>query len=153
MHTDRNPSSGLGQRLLKWAIAIAGVVAILASTGGGSSGPSCAFVIPGVNCGVTSPTDPILPPPPPLRSVSITPTYRVVQVGMPVSFEAVVTNLDNPTYSWCRAPSSGAACTPLPGTYGSTYTIPSAAMSDDGAWFRVTATGSQGTATSAFSSL
>jgi len=72
---------------------------------------------------------------------------------MPVSFEAVATNLDNPTYTWCRAPGDGSTCDLLPGTYGSTYTIPSADMSDDGARFRVTATGSQGTATSALSAL
>lgn len=152
MTTDRNPRSGLKQRIWTLAIAIAGVVAIFASTGGGGE-PSCAFIIPGVDCGPVTP--PINPPPPytPAPSVSITPAYRVVQVGMPVSFEAAATNLENPTYSWCRAPGSGAACTPLPGTYGSTYTLPSAGMSDDGAHFRVTATGSQGTATSAFGAL
>lgn len=152
MRNDRNASRGLGQRLLQWAIAIAGVATILASTGGGSSGPSCAFIIPGAPC-TPGGGDPIGPPLPPAPSVSITPTYRVVQAGMPVSFEARAANLDHPTYRWCRAPSLGGNCVPLPDATGSSYTIPSTGMADDGAWFRVEATGTQGTATSGFSAL
>lgn len=150
MRTDRNPPPSLKQRLLQWAIAIAGVAAILASSGGGS-GPSCAFLIPGAPCPPSGGGGIPLPAPPP--SVSLTPAYQVTQVGMPVTFDAHVANLYEPTYAWCRAASADAECAPLPGISGSSYTIPATAMSDDGARYRVTATGTQGSATSAYSAL
>ena len=152
---DRTATPGLKRRLLQWAIAVVGVVAIVASTGGGGGEPSCAFIIPNAPCppgggsGGGGGGPPLGPPP----SVSLTPSHEIVQAGMPVTFQANAANVSDPTYAWCRAPSGTDACAPLPGVFESSYTIPSTARSDDGARFRVSVSGAQGTATSNFSAL
>lgn len=73
-------------------------------------------------------------------------------VGGTTTFRAT-TNLADPAYRWCRTPPNGAACIPIPGATGAAYAVEGAALADDGSQFMVTATGSQGTASSGFARL
>jgi hypothetical protein len=133
METNRNHAAGT-------------VVCILALAGcGGSSSPQgCSFSSGSCNPVVVTP---------PIPSVSITPSRQTVQVGVPATFNALTENLSHPSYAWCRSSIGDSACATLPGATGPGYTLASASLTDDGARFRVTATGPEGVVTSDFGTL
>lgn len=137
MRTDWNALPHLKHRGAQLVVAVAGVFAILASTGGGGFP---GFSDTCIGCG----TGPITFPP----AVYVSPTRTIVQVGMPVTFSAYTTHLSNPTFQWCRQPRDGNACVGVPGGTGSSYTLASPSLADDGADFHVTARGNEGSASS-----
>lgn len=68
----------------------------------------------------------------------VEPTVRTTQVGTPAQFGVRTSNVSQPTYQWCRTPPGGGSCDPIPGATGSSYTLASANLADDGTVFRVT---------------
>jgi hypothetical protein len=116
-------------------IAVAGLVTIVGSGGGGDA-PQCSFF-----SNVCNPT--VGPSPPPLYA-TIGPRRVAVQVGGTVVF-VVESNVDQPAYQWCRLPAGASVCTEIAGATDATYRLAGANLSDDGATFRVTVTGTNGT--------
>lgn len=136
MGADRSALRHLKHRGVQLVVAVAGVFAILASTGGSLGFPDTCI---GCDLG------PITFPP----AVYVSPTRTIVQVGMPATFSATTTRLSNPNFQWCRVPPGGGACVRVPDGMGSTYTLASTSLADDGAGFQVTAVGNEGYAISA----
>ena len=115
------------------ALALAGVSVLgllsLVGSGGGSLGfPQCPPDI----CG---------PAPPPEPGVAVTPGNLTVLVGTPVTFTAQPVNTTSAvTYQWRRSSGMGTPMVDIPGATGSTYTLPSANLGDDGVLFQVVMT-------------
>ena len=134
---DMAASSAWQQRLVQAVIATLGLVAIVGSGGGGE----------GANCSFWSDTcEPEFGPIPPIPSATIGPQRVAVQVGGTLVFR-VQSNLLQPIYGWCRLPAGGSACTEIAGATSDQYTLAGANLTDDGATFWVTVTGSNGSAT------
>ena len=114
--------------------------------GGGSGGSSpCIFI----SC--PGPIDITWPPPPPQAGIS--PFFQTVQVGTSVTFTALSANVTSPSYAWCRVARGETACLALPDATGPSYTIPGPGLADDGARFRVTVSGPEGSDASDFARL
>ena len=135
-------SPGWWRGLALAGIAVAGLVTIVGSGGGGNA-PECSFFSNSCN--------PSFGPSPPIPYATVGPRLVTVQVGGTVVF-TVDSNVDQPTYRWCRLPAGASECTEIAGATGATYALASANLRDDGATFRVTVTGTNGT-TWAFSSV
>jgi len=121
---------------LQFVITALGLVAIVGSGGGGFPDMSC------VNTG-TCPGEPWGLPP--LVYADLGPNRVTVQVGASVVF-TVDSNVDQPTYRWCRVPAGTDQCIEIAGAAGATYTLTRANLGDDGTTFRVTVTGANGSA-------
>lgn len=128
-------SSGL-RALALVGIAVLGLVGIVGSGGGAPGFPPCEPPL----CG---------PPPPPTPSAAIQPAYITAQVGSAVTFSARSDNLSGSlSYQWRRSSDGGSSFVEVPGATGSTYTLPSVNLADDGALFVVTVSGSNGSVAS-----
>jgi hypothetical protein len=110
--------------------------------GGGRSGIS--------ECGLADWCNAPFPPAASVPAVEVDPYRQTALVGTAVTFNAVTANLTNPGFVWCRFPSAGESCVAISSAVGSSFTIASVALADDGALFQVTATGPEGVATSTF---
>jgi len=135
-HVDRSIGSGWQRRLWLGLVATLGLVAIVGS-GGGDDAANCSFwsdtCVPGGN------------PIPPVPSATIGPQRVAVQVGGTLVFR-VQSNVLQPVYSWCRLPAGESACNEIVGAVTDQYTFAGANLADDGTTFRVTVTGSNGSA-------
>jgi hypothetical protein len=114
------------RRTLRFVIVAAGIASLVGSGGGL---PSTAPDYDGMA---------------PWPSIAIEPAVRTAQVGTPVTFTAQARNVSQPSYQWCRTPAGGTTCETIPGATGSSVTLPSANMADDGTVFRVTVTDPNG---------
>ncbi len=134
------------ERIVKCAIGVAGVVSIIAS--GGVSLP-IGFPPCENNC---SPPGPIAIP----QVAGVTITQRqTVQVGTPAVFKATPSTYgpSSLTYAWCRTPPGGGSCDTISGAVEATLTIASPDLTDDGARFTVTVSGTDKSNASASSQL
>jgi hypothetical protein len=128
---------GLHSHVLKTAVAALGLAGILGSGGGGALGfPDLSCLnLPG-GCGGGNP--------PPTPIAQIYPYKLTAQVGGTVAF-TVWSNVDQPTYRWCRIPAAASECTDIPGATDATYQLTGANLGDDGMTLRVTVSGTNGT--------
>jgi hypothetical protein len=123
--------------LLHMGIVALGLASIVGSGGGGAIGfpdTSCFNLSQG--CGTPLPAQP---------TASVSPQRPIVQVGMPLHFD-VTTDVSSASYQWCRQPSGTTVCTDIAGANGSGYTLAAANLADDGTIYKVTVSGSSGTA-------
>lgn len=134
---DTAPSSGGLRRLVQVLVATLGLVAIVGS-GGGAEDANCSFW--------SDTCVPEVGPIPPIPSATIGPQRVAVQVGGTLVFR-VQSNVVQPVYSWCRLPAGASACAEIAGVVSDQYTLAGANLADDGTTFRVTVTGSNGSAT------
>jgi len=126
-------SPGRWRALVLACITVAGLATIVGS-GGGDTASECSFF--SNTCNPT--VGPFVP-----VSASIRPYRVAVQVGGSADF-VVESNVDQPAYRWCRQPAGASACAEIPGATGATYTLAGANLSDDGARFIVTVSGTNG---------
>ena len=140
MRTDVNtdPSLNLRRMALRVMIAALGLVAIVGSGGGSPGFPDTSCLNSG-----TCPGEPWTPPP--LVWADLGPDRVTVQVGATAVF-TVASNVDQPSYRWCRAPAGANECTEIAGVTGPTYTLASANLADDGTTLLVAVTGANGSA-------
>jgi hypothetical protein len=132
---DKAPFPRWRRQLVQAVITTLGVAAIVGSGGGEDA-----------NCSFFSDTcEPEFGPIPPIPSATIGPQRVAVQVGGTLKFR-VQSNVVQPVYSWCRLPAGSSACTEIAGEIGEQYTLAGANLADDGTTFRVTVTGSNGSA-------
>lgn len=80
-------------------------------------------------------------------SVATQPVATTVLVGDPAGFTVGLSDPNGATYQWQKQ-SSGGSFTNIPGATSSSYTTPPTTLADNGALFRVNATGPSGSATS-----
>jgi hypothetical protein len=137
MRIERRRWARAWRRLAPWAVAGVGIVALVGS-GGGDAPPGCS-----VFAGTCDSDEGPLPPVP---YAEVVPDRLTVQAGLPVTFRVASTNVDQPTFRWCRLASGAADCTELPGATASSYTVAAAELADDGAQYRVTVNGTIGSA-------
>ena len=129
MHAQERLWRRLGRLVMLDGTGLAGLVSIVGSGGGGSLGfPPCGP--PLCDEGGT---------PAPL-AVIIEPANTTAQVGTAVSFEAVQSShYGNLSYQWRRSADGGISFVDIDGAVGSSYTLPSVNLADDGAMFMVVA--------------
>lgn len=117
------------QRGLQAGIAMAGLLAIVGSGGGGvgcipfdapCSGDS--FPVPGT---------------PPTPTATMVRSRVTTAVGGSATFEVRTSNIAQPTYQWCRVAPGASSCEAIPGATGPTYTVTGANLADDGAAYQV----------------
>lgn len=113
MGVNRIAVRGLLRRVPLLAVAVAGIVTIVGS--GGALDIGCVF-------------PPCTKPSP---SVEVEPTRLTTSVGGSVVFQAVSSNVSNPSYQWCRRPPGSQTCTEIPGATGETYTAAGLNLADD----------------------
>jgi hypothetical protein len=107
-------------------IGLAGLLSIVGSGGGSLGFAPCGPPL----CGGA----------PELLVVSIEPASTSAQVGAAVSFEAVQSShYASLSYQWRRSADGGASYADIEGAVGSSYTLPSVNLADDGAIFMVVA--------------
>jgi hypothetical protein len=135
---DVGASPGLQRRLVQATIVLLGLVAIVGSGGGGSLG------FPDLSC-LNSGSCPGGGTPLPQAYADLGPGRVTTQVGGTVVFNAKTTVIE-PVYRWCRAPAGDNPCAVIVGATDATYTLPAANLGDDGTTFRVTVSGTNGTA-------
>jgi hypothetical protein len=75
----------------------------------------------------------------------VTPGRTATTVGGSAEFSAS-SNLDQPTYRWCRLGAGATECNDIPGASGPSYRVSGANLVDDGATYRVAVTGTNGSA-------
>jgi len=78
----------------------------------------------------------------PLNSIS-------VNEGSTATFTAVINGTPTPTYQWQQSTDGGTTYGNIPGATNTSYTTPTLSMANDSTFYRVTATNSQGTVTTA----
>jgi hypothetical protein len=108
-------------------IGFAGLISIVGSGGGGGSAgfPPCEPPL----CGEPEPL-----------VISIEPASTTALVGAAVSFEAVqASHYANLSYQWRRSADGGANFVDIDGAVGSSYSLPSVNLADDGGTFMVVA--------------
>lgn len=131
MSNGRFDSSRACRRGLRLVVAMAGVVAIVGSSGG----------LPDIDLPCCNPGP--LPP----RAI-VSPHRLTAQVGAPATFHVAgfsYTPGNAYAIQWCRQPHGGSDCIDIAGASGSTYTLPAANLSDDGATFHAKVTDANGT--------
>lgn len=129
MASDRRSLAPAWRRLIQLVVAVLGVAAIVGSGGGFPEWKCCDF----------GP----LPP-----SATVRPHRLTAQVGAPATFSVSAfsyTSGNAYAIQWCRQPRGGSDCTDIAGANGSTYTMPAANLSDDGATFMAKVTDANGT--------
>ena len=62
-------------------------------------------------------------------------------VGGGATFEVRTSNVEQPSYQWCRAPHGANTCEAIPGATGPSYTVTGANLADDDAVYQVTVGG------------
>lgn len=128
MRAQRGDLRGLAQRGIRFAIAAAGVLAIVGSGGGG-------WCIP-FDAPCNGPYE-WYPPTPPLPSVEAQPSLATAPVGGNAVYKAVATNVGTASYQWCRIPPGGGVCADILGANGDAFTASAVNLADDGARFVV----------------
>jgi hypothetical protein len=109
--------------LLAACVALAGLVSIVGSGGGGVGFPPCG-----------SPCD---NPSPPTPTATIDPPYYTALVGSPATFTVSTANLTGtPTWQWQRSNDGGATYADIAGATAATYAIANVNLADDQAVFR-----------------
>ena len=109
--------------LLLACVALAGVVSIVGSGGGGVGFPPCG-----------TPCD---DPSPPLPAATIDPPYTTALVGSPATFTVATANVTGPqTWQWQRSDDGGATWVDIAGATAATYAIANVNLADDKAVFR-----------------
>ena len=111
---------------IRFAVIAAGIVTVVGSGGGF---PSFDLDLDGLG---------------PWPFAEIEPAIRTAQAGTPVSFAVRTASVSQPSYQWCRTAPGGSSCVPIPGATGSSYTLASPNLADDGTVFRVTVTDPNG---------
>ncbi len=136
--SDVGASPGLQRRLVQAGIVLLGLVGIVGSGGGGSLG------FPDLSC-LNDGSCPGGWTPPPQAYADLGPGRVTTQVGGTVVFNVNSTVIE-PAYRWCRAPAGDNPCAEIVGATDATYTLAAVNLGDDGATFRVTVSGTNGTA-------
>lgn len=138
MRADRTSGAKAGRLrvALLGLIIVSGLAGIVGSGGGAPGFPDLSCLNSG-----TCPVDPLPPP----RVADLGPTRVTAQVGGTVVFQ-VITDVDQPTYRWCRRPFDGAECSVIDDATGPALTLAGLNLADDATLIGVTVTGTNGTA-------
>lgn len=131
MCRDQSSLRATWRAIARVALALAGFAGIVGSGGGLDVALDFSHIPPAVN---------------------IDPPRAIVQVGAPVTFEAVVISFAGPasaTVQWCRRAPGASDCVDIAGATGRRYTLAAANLADDGARFEARVTDLYGSAQSA----
>lgn len=129
------------QRGLQAGIAMAGLLAIVGSGGGGVGCIPFDAPCPGDSFPV--------PETPPTPTATMVRSRVTTTVGGSATFEVRTSNIAQPTYQWCRVAPGASSCEAIPGATGPTYTVTGANLTDDDSVYQVAVGGGWLPATSA----
>lgn len=124
----------LGMRVLRaLGLAALALLGLLTIVGSGGGFPPCE----GITCNTG--------PPPPMPRATVQPEHVTALVGTPVTFSVSTSNLTgNLFYQWMRRSAGSANFADIAGATGTSYTLPSVNLADDGAQFLAVVVSSNG---------